>query len=159
MKIRILWLDDQPRGIKHLVDSITVRLPVDVNVELAQTIEDAVALIWEHNYDLVITDMLLPLYEAASMDKKYPRSIVEILEECEHAPHNGIAIVKILRSSSYTKHHNLMRPTPIIVLTVAINLPVELEAIEHIHIINKSLSPEELLSLIETIILRKGELD
>ena len=57
--MRILFIDDEPEQISVAIE--LVREVLECDIDLASTVEAAVALLHEKPYDLVVTDIFIPL--------------------------------------------------------------------------------------------------
>ena len=69
--MRILFVDDDPQHVD--VVQRTVAEALDADVQVVSTVEDAVIALHAHSFDLVVTDIFIPLGEKPR-DAMGPRS-------------------------------------------------------------------------------------
>lgn len=123
-KRRILWVDDEPRCIDACVFYLVEVL--NVEVDLYSTVESAIYQLQTNCYDLIITDLMMPL--EISLEIPY-----------EDTYQAGAFLIKEIRSGIWDNENNnfALSKTPIILWTNAYH-EIEFERIEKILVINKA---------------------
>ncbi len=141
--MRILFVDDDPQHID--VVQRTVAEALDADVKVVSTVEDAVAALHTTSFDLVVTDIFIPLGDQPR-DAMGPRSrkyedtvqhlgglvlldeldrVVPVPKVLAHTACTDMALVEILGSCV---HARVPKPAPVDVLLRAViealDLPV-----------------------------------
>ena len=138
--MRLLFIDDDPEHIQVVSD--VIRDALDVPVDVATTVEDAVRRLSVHTYDLVVTDIFIPLGTAPRQSlgpraRRYEETLqhlggLVLLDEMDRLPNSprvlahtactDFALIEILGEQVYAR---VPKPAPVDVLLTAV-----LEALE-----------------------------
>jgi len=138
--MRLLFVDDDPEHI--LTVSEVIRDALDIQVDVVTTVEAAVLNLHEHSYDLVITDIFIPLGSAPRQSlgpraRRYAETLQHLgglvlldeLDRLDKAPRvlahtacTDFALIEILGEQVYAR---VPKPAPVDVLLTAV-----LEALE-----------------------------
>jgi CheY-like chemotaxis protein len=133
--MRLLFIDDDPEHIQTV--SEVIRDALDIQVDVVTTVEDAVLTLHAHPYDLVITDIFIPLGSAPRQSlgpraRRYAETLqhlggLVLLDEMDrldqtprvlaHTACTDFALIEILGEQVYAR---VPKPAPVDVLLTAV---------------------------------------
>ena len=141
--MRILFIDDEPQHVSPIADIIHEALGIEVNV--VGSVEEAVELLHQHHYPLVVTDIFIPLGDnprnaLGPRARRYEENLrhlgglvlLDELDRVEPAPrilaHTACTDFELLEILGERVHERVPKPAPVDVLLraviAALDLPV-----------------------------------
>ena len=138
--MRLLFIDDDPEHIQTV--SAVIRDALEIPVDVVSTVEDAVRSLSQYQYDLVVTDIFIPLGPAprkalGPRSRRYEETLehlggLVLLDELDRLPnvprviaHTACTDFALIEVLGEQVHARVPKPAPVDVLLNAV-----LEALE-----------------------------